>query len=74
MSSPSTGSTPAKKDPNAPQLTPLEKHLLNAGPIRDDGSDKFFGMENVSPKDRNLYWDTTDVSKSFSLETHGMLS
>ncbi|KAI4282781.1 MAG: hypothetical protein L6R38_002669 [Xanthoria sp. 2 TBL-2021] len=46
--SPSTGSTTPKKDPNAPPLTPLEKHLLDAGPIRDDGSDKFFGMENVS--------------------------
>lgn len=22
--------------------------LVNAGPIRNDGSDKFFGMENVS--------------------------
>ena len=29
------------------ELTPLEKMLLNAGPIRPDGSDKFFGMENV---------------------------
>lgn len=46
--SPSTGSSTPKKDPNAPPLTPLEKHLLDAGPIRDDGSDKFFGMENVS--------------------------
>ncbi|KAL8690218.1 MAG: hypothetical protein Q9224_004457 [Gallowayella concinna] len=45
--SPSTGSSTAKKDPNAPPLTPLEKHLLDAGPIRNDGSDKFFGMENV---------------------------
>lgn len=36
-----------KKDPNAPPLTPLEKHLLDAGPVRSDGSDKFFGMENV---------------------------
>lgn len=37
----------AKKDPNAPQLTPLEKHLQDAaGPIRPDGSDKFFGFEN----------------------------
>ncbi|KAL8994492.1 MAG: hypothetical protein Q9169_005546 [Polycauliona sp. 2 TL-2023] len=44
--SPSTASSTPKKDPNAPQLTPLEKHLLDAGPIRDDGSDKFFGMEN----------------------------
>ncbi|KAL8907926.1 MAG: hypothetical protein Q9171_005667 [Xanthocarpia ochracea] len=44
---PSAGSTTPKKDPNAPLLTPLEKRLLDAGPIREDGSDKFFGMENV---------------------------
>lgn len=24
--------------------------LENAGPLRNDGSDKFWGMENVSPK------------------------
>ncbi|KAL8730786.1 MAG: hypothetical protein Q9166_003856 [cf. Caloplaca sp. 2 TL-2023] len=46
--SPSAGSPTAKKDPNAPPLTPLEKHLRDAGPIRNDGSDKFFGMENRS--------------------------
>lgn len=40
--------TPAKKDPNAPLPTPLEKHLVDAvGPVRPDGSDKFFGFENV---------------------------
>ncbi|KAF2459981.1 hypothetical protein BDY21DRAFT_281268 [Lineolata rhizophorae] len=37
---------PVKKDPHAPQPTPLEKLLLDAGPIRPDGSDKFFGFEN----------------------------
>ncbi|KAK3709277.1 hypothetical protein LTR37_011015 [Vermiconidia calcicola] len=38
---------PTKKDPNAPQPTPLEKHLKDvAGPVRPDGSDKFFGFEN----------------------------
>jgi ubiquitin carboxyl-terminal hydrolase 9/13 len=37
-----------KKDPNAPEPTPLEKLLVNAGPLRGDGSDKFFGFENVS--------------------------
>ena len=42
------GITAAKKDPNAPQPTPLEKLLTDAGPVRIDGSDKFFGMENVS--------------------------
>lgn len=35
-----------KKEEPAPELTPLEKMLQNAGPIRDDGGDKFFGLEN----------------------------
>ncbi|EDN94140.1 hypothetical protein SS1G_10009 [Sclerotinia sclerotiorum 1980 UF-70] len=30
-----------------PEITPLVKMLQNAGPIRPDGSDKFFGLENV---------------------------
>ncbi|KAF7900603.1 uncharacterized protein EAF01_007905 [Botrytis porri] len=29
-----------------PEITPLVKMLQNAGPIRPDGSDKFFGLEN----------------------------
>lgn len=46
--SPSTAVAPAKKDPNAPQPTPLEKLLAaDTAPIRSDGSDKFFGYENV---------------------------
>jgi hypothetical protein len=45
--SPAVGTTPTKKDPNAPIPTPLERMLLKAGPVRNDGSDKFFGMENV---------------------------
>ena len=43
------GATEKKKtDPNAPQPTPLEKLLKDAysGPVRPDGSDKFFGFEN----------------------------
>jgi len=49
------GSTPsaaanaaqAKKESNTLQPTPLEKHLVDAtGPVRQDGSDKFFGFEN----------------------------
>lgn len=36
----------AKKEEPAPELTPLEKMLQNAGPVRDDGTDKFFGLEN----------------------------
>jgi len=47
-SSPAAGTTPVKKDPNAPEPTPLEKLLANAPPLRGDGSDKFFGFENVS--------------------------
>lgn len=27
--------------------TPLQKLLSDAGPLKSDGSDKFFGMENV---------------------------
>jgi hypothetical protein len=45
--SPSVGSSPSKKDAASLPQTPLEKLLSNAGPIREDGSDKFFGMENV---------------------------
>ncbi|KAF4634369.1 hypothetical protein G7Y89_g3737 [Cudoniella acicularis] len=29
-----------------PEITPLVKMLQHAGPIRNDGSDKFFGLEN----------------------------
>ncbi|ERS99840.1 ubiquitin carboxyl-terminal hydrolase 9/13 [Sporothrix schenckii 1099-18] len=35
-----------KKEEPPPEQTPLEKMLMNAGPIRDDGTDKFFGLEN----------------------------
>ncbi|KAK3329298.1 hypothetical protein B0H66DRAFT_596892 [Apodospora peruviana] len=35
-----------KKEELAPELTPLEKLLQSAGPLREDGSDKFFGLEN----------------------------
>ncbi|KAF3388970.1 putative ubiquitin carboxyl-terminal hydrolase creB [Penicillium rolfsii] len=37
---------PPKKDLQMPQPSPLEKRLKDMGPIRADGSDKFFGMEN----------------------------
>lgn len=43
----STASIKNKKDEPPPDLTPVEKLLHNAGPIREDGSDKFFGLENV---------------------------
>ncbi|KAK4181308.1 hypothetical protein QBC36DRAFT_107332 [Triangularia setosa] len=35
-----------EKDDSALDLTPVEKLLQNAGAIRADGSDKFFGLEN----------------------------
>lgn len=37
-----------KRDEIAPEKTPLEKMLQNAGPLRTDGSDRFYGFENVS--------------------------
>lgn len=42
--------------------------LQTAGPIRNDGSDKFFGMENVCCSQMNLY---TLANRSSSLEIHG---
>ncbi|KAG9973491.1 cysteine proteinase, partial [Aureobasidium melanogenum] len=45
--SPTTGTLPPKKDATIPQSTPLEKHIADlGGPVRPDGSDKFFGFEN----------------------------
>ncbi|KAI8724925.1 Ubiquitin carboxyl-terminal hydrolase [Fusarium sp. LHS14.1] len=35
-----------KKEEPVLDLTPLEKMLQNAGPLRDDGTDRFFGLEN----------------------------
>ncbi|KAJ5172992.1 hypothetical protein N7492_005585 [Penicillium capsulatum] len=45
-SNPSPVPAPPKKEPQPPPMSPLEKRLLDMGPIRGDGSDKFFGMEN----------------------------
>jgi ubiquitin carboxyl-terminal hydrolase 9/13 len=49
-----TTTTPNKQDAVAKKkeepvldLTPLEKMLQNAGSLRDDGTDRFFGLENV---------------------------
>ncbi|KAK2786604.1 hypothetical protein FQN52_007780 [Onygenales sp. PD_12] len=44
---PASTSSPAKKDHAPPPMTPLERMLLDVGPLRHDGSDKFFGMENA---------------------------
>ena len=41
-----SGPSLSKKDPHAVPLRPLERLLVNAGPIREDGSDKFWGLEN----------------------------
>ncbi|KAG6016816.1 hypothetical protein E4U43_003060 [Claviceps pusilla] len=35
-----------RKDEAIFEITPLEKMLQNAGPLREDGSDRFFGFEN----------------------------
>lgn len=44
--SPGANSHSAKKAEPVLEITPLERMLASAGPIRQDGSDKFFGMEN----------------------------
>jgi ubiquitin carboxyl-terminal hydrolase 9/13 len=50
-----------KKDAEPePEITPLQKMLQNAGPLRDDGSDKYFGLENVRPTAPSLYIIYTD--------------
>ncbi|KAL4989153.1 ubiquitin carboxyl-terminal hydrolase creB [Aspergillus falconensis] len=43
---PSVGVPPPKKELQPLPMTPLEKMLTELGPIRGDGSDKFYGMEN----------------------------
>lgn len=47
--SPSAKDAAAKRGPAepVPETTPLEKMLQNAGPMREDGSDRFYGFENV---------------------------
>ncbi|KHN93854.1 ubiquitin hydrolase CreB [Metarhizium album ARSEF 1941] len=43
---PSKETQAKKKDDVVFEVTPLEKMLQNAGPLREDGSDRFFGFEN----------------------------
>ena len=69
----SNASKNTKEDPTK-DLSPVEKLLYNAGPIRPDGSDKFFGLENV----RTCSWEVQfnfpqDANHSLhaSLETLG---
>ncbi|KAJ5206238.1 Peptidase C19 ubiquitin carboxyl-terminal hydrolase 2 [Penicillium cf. griseofulvum] len=45
-SNPPATAPPVKKDLQVPQISPLEKRLQDMGSIREDGSDKFYGMEN----------------------------
>ncbi|EED24538.1 ubiquitin C-terminal hydrolase CreB [Talaromyces stipitatus ATCC 10500] len=44
--SPTSNISSPKKDNHVLPITPLEKMLQDSGPVRADGSDKFFGMEN----------------------------
>ena len=60
-----------KKD-LAPQISPLEKRLQDLGAIRDDGSDKFFGMENVSVRPR-FTSDTLTMLRSRSVRQYLLL-
>ncbi|KAM7224564.1 c29a97b9-1f7f-4f6a-91d9-6aabf74b05ed [Rhypophila decipiens] len=46
LKSDSNSSPKHKKEEPSAELTPLEKLLQGAGPVREDGSDKFFGLEN----------------------------
>jgi hypothetical protein len=45
--------------------------LIDSGPVRSDGSDKFFGMENVSLILPGLYLKFS--ADDTSMETHGTL-
>jgi len=55
--------------PEQPEKTPLELLLATVGPPRTDGSDKFFGMYNVS---KAILLSATPCSRdSCSLVIHG---
>lgn len=55
-------------------MTPLEKMLQDMGSIREDGSDKFFAMENVSLRLKHLALRIfADRLLSSSSEIHGEL-
>ncbi|KPM39954.1 putative ubiquitin carboxyl-terminal hydrolase creB [Neonectria ditissima] len=45
-SAPSKDAVSKKKEEPVLDLTPLEKMLQNAPPLREDGTDRFFGLEN----------------------------
>lgn len=64
---------PKKKDEVVPELTPLEKMLQNAGPLREDGTDKFFGFENVRWLSPFVLCDRHHANVDRSLETPGSL-
>jgi hypothetical protein len=66
-----------KKDEPVFEITPLEKMLQNAGPLREDGSDRFFGFENVRDIPALLFSATAHIqyirlTNDYSLETLGM--
>jgi ubiquitin carboxyl-terminal hydrolase 9/13 len=48
-----------KKDEPVFEITPLEKMLQNAGPLREDGSDRFFGFENFGNTWYGFAWPTS---------------
>ncbi len=53
--SPPVGTSPTRKDAQQAPLTPLQHLLADAGPLRSDGNDKFFGMLNVGNVYKNVY-------------------
>jgi hypothetical protein len=59
--SPTTNITSPKKDNHVLPISPLERMLQeDRSPVRGDGSDKFFGMENVSPLEFLILQHKTD--------------
>lgn len=68
---------PVKKDLQVPQISPLEKRLQDMGSIRGDGSDKFYGMENVSsrtaPEAGGIAKSLTAISRACLVWKHLLL-
>jgi hypothetical protein len=50
-----SGTAADKKQIVSTEVTKLQKLLGDAGPVRPDGSDKYYGMENVSSSLRPFY-------------------
>ncbi|WZH39637.1 Ubiquitin thiolesterase [Fusarium acuminatum] len=73
-----TTTTPNKQDAIAKKkeepvldLTPLEKMLQNAGPLRDDGADRFFGLENALFYSESFRNNVVNYPSILSSETNG---